>query len=63
MNPYIQILINVVNDPKKYYWIANTIGQFEASEYLLINHWDELNVKTQRNIEKHLVYSGKYTAA
>lgn len=57
------MLINKVNNPRKYDWFVNVPGEFDCAEYLLNNCYDQLNAKTRRNVDKILLRSGKYQIA
>ena len=56
----IETLIDKINHPRRYDHVIGVPGAFEAAQYLLNNHYDELNGKTKLNVAKTLVRSGKY---
>lgn len=58
----LKSLIDQAMNPAKYYWVINSVGQFEATEYLYLNHLDDLSTKELRKIEAVLLRSGKYIA-
>jgi hypothetical protein len=53
-------LIDIVMHPKKYTHVIGVPGQFDAAEYLLNNHWEELTEKQASRVEDVLVRSGRY---
>jgi hypothetical protein len=56
----IETLVDKVNHPRKYDCYINVPGSFDAAEYLLKNHYADLNDKTKLNVAKILARSGKY---
>jgi hypothetical protein len=56
----LEILIDTVLNPRKYYWIANVPGMCDAAEYLFTNCWDDISDKVKNRVESILLNSGKY---
>jgi hypothetical protein len=63
MKQHLKILTDIVLNPAKYYWVANTPGQFDAAEYLCQNHYQELSKKVADKVDQILLRSGKYVTA
>jgi hypothetical protein len=56
----INLLIDIINKPGKYLWIANVPGAFDAAKMLFEQAWDELTGSQAKIVEEALLKSGLY---
>lgn len=56
----LKITIDALMHPRKYDYVINAPGQFDAAVYLYKNHADELPEKVWKKVEEVLLRSGRY---